>query len=64
MTEPERDWLTSREVAERLQVTETTLARWRDAAEGPPWYVIGKRVRYDTARFDAWLSATKDGRTA
>lgn len=39
-------FLTSKEMAEILGVTENSLWRWRVAQEGPPFIKVGKLVRY------------------
>lgn len=54
-------FLKSSDVAKRLSVTETTLARWREQGKGPPWVQVGERFRYDSAAFDAWLASRPHG---
>jgi excisionase family DNA binding protein len=54
-------YLTTAEVAEHLRVSETTLMRWRERNEGPPWQQIGARIRYDRAGLDAWLASRPSG---
>lgn len=51
--------LTTKEIAERLAVTEQSVRRWRMLGQGPPWYQIGGVVRYDEIAFNAWLEANK-----
>lgn len=53
--------MTPSEVAARLLVTETTLARWRADGKGPPWVRIGDRHRYDREGFEAWLASRPSG---
>jgi excisionase family DNA binding protein len=54
-------YLTTAQVAARLAVSETTLMRWRERDEGPPWKRIGDRIRYDSAGLDAWLASRPHG---
>lgn len=40
--------LTRKEVAERLRLSETTLAKWASSkVEHLPYFLIGRRARYD-----------------
>jgi hypothetical protein len=62
--------LTPRAAAERLGITEGTLAKWRLRASGPPFCKIGARVMYRTGALDTWiaererLSTSDDGARA
>lgn len=38
--------LTPTELAERWQVSERTLGRWRVLGDGPAWMMLNGRVRY------------------
>lgn len=54
------DYLTRRQIAELLHVSELTLLRWASAGEGPPYIRMGKRhVRYMRVDFDAWVAARR-----
>jgi predicted DNA-binding transcriptional regulator AlpA len=52
----ERLW--AREAADYLQLSRSTLAKWRMRGEGPPYHRCGPRlVYYVLAEIDAWLLA-------
>jgi hypothetical protein len=44
------------EAAQYLGKPEKTLANWRSAGIGPPYYRVGGSIRYDVADLDAWLA--------
>lgn len=52
-TEPE--WLSETQAAERIGVSQPTLARLRRDGEGPAYYAISASFRYRSADVDAWL---------
>lgn len=54
-----RTRLTSREAADYLGQKQQTLANWRSAGIGPPFYKVGSSVQYLVADLDAWLEARK-----
>jgi hypothetical protein len=47
------------EVAAYYRKSEKTLANWRSAEIGPPWYKVNGRVLYDWADVRAWLSGRR-----
>lgn len=47
-------WLTTAELATRLQVTAKTLAAWASAGTGPRYARIGRHRRYRLADIRAW----------
>lgn len=47
--------LTTKEVAEWLRVSLTTLHKWRKEQAGPPAVQLGNRLRYRRAEVEAWL---------
>ena len=47
--------LTVRDLAERLQVDEKTIRRWREARQLPPVIEIGGIVRWRAQDIDGWL---------
>jgi predicted DNA-binding transcriptional regulator AlpA len=47
--------LKSTELAEAFGLEDNTLRIWRARGEGPPYYKIGKSVRYDEERVREWL---------
>lgn len=53
MSGPEK-YLTGKQCAERLQMSERTLANWRVQGKGPPFVKKG-RVRYPESELVAWM---------
>jgi predicted DNA-binding transcriptional regulator AlpA len=49
-------FLDARETAALLQVSVTTLGRWRVQGAGPAYLKTGRRVLYDRAVVIAWLN--------
>lgn len=52
-------WLDTRAAAARTGLTVGTLATYRSMGVGPPFRRIGRRIVYDPAELDAWLSAER-----
>jgi predicted site-specific integrase-resolvase len=50
----ERQYLTSKEVADRWRLSDQTLANWRSAGKGPPFIRVGSRVLYPVEGIQAW----------
>lgn len=50
-----------RDVAEYLDVPESTLVRWAYKRIGPPYRIIGRHARYDWADVDRWIDAQQAG---
>ena len=48
-----------KETAARCGVSVRTLLKWRDEKKGPPWFKIGKAVRYREDELDAWIEAQR-----
>lgn len=48
--------LTTKDVAARLQVGEVTIRQWRCDGKGPPWSKLGRAVRYDQDKLEAWIA--------
>jgi len=48
--------LTPSRVARILGIEVETLAAWRRKEYGPPWYRIGKKIRYSEAEILSWMS--------
>lgn len=42
-------------LAERLRVPLTTVYHWNGTGIGPPYFRIGKHIRYRKADVEAWL---------
>lgn len=51
------EYLTAKEVSERLKVSAQTLANWRTARRGPPWTKCEAAVRYPEDGLRHWLDA-------
>lgn len=51
-----KNYLTSPEVAEQLDIAEMTVSRWRKTGVGPEWIKIGGRYRYPRDRFEQWVA--------
>jgi excisionase family DNA binding protein len=54
------EYLTEREVAELLKVSEGTLRRWRTEGTGPPSLRLGRGVRYLRRDVDAWAERQRE----
>jgi hypothetical protein len=56
-------YLTARQLAERLKVSETVLYRQRRDGTGPPFVMVGKSIRYpvrDLAAFERRVHSTAE----
>ncbi len=40
-----------------LHVSDRTLIRWRAEKVGPPFFKVGKAIRYDRREVEKWLKA-------
>lgn len=54
-----RPLATAKEVAELLNVPETTLKQWRYRSVGPRWIRCNSMVRYDLDDVEAWVEANR-----
>lgn len=59
--QPPREFLTSRQLAELLGISESTAILWRMQGKGPAFIKVGRSVRYDRADVDAWLASNRIG---
>lgn len=50
------EWLDSAALAAWLDVPERTLERWRYTGGGPPYYRLGRLVRYRRSLVEVWLA--------
>lgn len=50
-------FLTSREVAKYLSVSESTLCRWRASGTGPQFRKLNGIYRYLQSELDSWLES-------
>lgn len=58
------EFLTSKEVAKLLRMTTGRLEHARIEGKGPPYYRLGRAIRYDRADLDRWIAAGFNTRTA
>jgi len=56
----DEDFLTTKDLAERLKLSTRTLETWRARKVGPPYLKAGKSVRYDRRAVQEWLSQRKN----
>lgn len=49
--------LTSKDVAALLQVSASTLCRWRESHQGPPWIKLGGIPRYRALDLSRWTES-------
>jgi predicted DNA-binding transcriptional regulator AlpA len=60
-----KDRLWAREAAEYLQLSRSTLAKWRMRNEGPPYHRCGPRlIYYFRPEIDAWLASCDESEQA
>lgn len=52
-------FLTQWEAAEALQISVSTLKRWRTECRGPSWFHVGNRPRYRVADLEAWAAKNR-----
>ena len=58
-------FLTQKQTAHLLNVSERTLERWRVEGQGPPFVALGPRRRgYRLSDIEAWTSSQTFGSTA
>lgn len=50
------DYLTDTQLADELNVSPRTIARWRSLREGPPLTRLGRRILYRRSAVEAWLA--------
>lgn len=55
VTDGERPFMSTREVSALTSVTQSTLRYWRHCNEGPPSFVLGRRVVYRRAAVLEWI---------
>lgn len=52
------------QLSEYTGIPVQTLANWRWRAEGPPWFKLGRHVRYRWSDVEKWLDANAQGGAA
>ena len=58
----DKEWFTTRELADYLGFNELTLVYWRSVNVGPPFVKMStRRVRYPTDKLKAWLAERTGG---
>ena len=56
VVDPEKLWLTAREVCDAIAVNPSTMRSWLRRGQGPPHYRVGGRlVRFRRDEVEAWL---------
>jgi excisionase family DNA binding protein len=50
------EYITAKQLAERLGLSRQTIDSWRYQGTGPRWRKLGRVVRYSVADVDAWLA--------
>ncbi len=55
------EYLDDRALAARLGLARITLQVWRSQGKGPPYYKIGRVVRYDWRAVETWLEGNRVG---
>lgn len=56
--------LNTGQVAERLGLSESTLAKMRLSGDGPPYSKLGRRVVYRPEDIDAWIASNRFSSTS
>lgn len=51
-----RNFITAAQVAEIFGVREGTVRRWRQRNTGPPYYKVGRSIRYDLKEIETILT--------
>ena len=59
-TLPARQFVTVRDVAERLQVDTKTVRRWREEGKLPRALSVGGVVRWRPEAIDEWIAAQEE----
>lgn len=54
----DQEWMTSKEAADLLKVSEAFLLRRRRKRLAPIWYKLGRAVRYKRQDLEDWLETT------
>lgn len=57
-------YLTTIEVATECRTSPETVRYWRHIGYGPPSFKIGRRVLYDSADFETWISGERRKQTS
>jgi predicted DNA-binding transcriptional regulator AlpA len=58
------DLLTVRQAAEEVRLSESALNKYRVTGGGPPYFKVGRYVRYDRADLSAWVRSRRYNSTS
>jgi predicted DNA-binding transcriptional regulator AlpA len=64
MPPADRKFLTTKEAADRVRLSESALEKKRVNGTGPVFVKLGKSVRYELAALEAWIAAGRHKSTA
>jgi predicted DNA-binding transcriptional regulator AlpA len=64
MPPADRKFLTTKEAADRVRLSESALEKKRVDGTGPVFVKLGKSVRYEVAALDDWIAAGRHKSTA
>jgi predicted DNA-binding transcriptional regulator AlpA len=64
MSVADRKFLTTKEAADRVRLSESALEKKRVDGSGPVFVKLGKAVRYELAALDEWVAAGRHKSTA
>lgn len=53
-------FMTTNEVADLVRTSPETVRYWRHIGTGPKSFKVGRRVLYDSADVDSWLTEQKE----
>jgi predicted DNA-binding transcriptional regulator AlpA len=56
--------VTQEQLAERWNISPSTLAKARVSGDGPPFLKLGRSVRYDVAEAEQWLEDKRRSSTS
>jgi predicted DNA-binding transcriptional regulator AlpA len=57
LSEPDRDWLDSRQFADWLGLSKSSVEHFRVTGDGPPFVRVGASIRYSKAAVLKWLES-------
>jgi hypothetical protein len=64
MPPADRKYLTTKEAADRVRLSESPLEKKRVDGSGPVFVKLGKAVRYEITALDDWIAAGRHRSTA
>jgi predicted DNA-binding transcriptional regulator AlpA len=64
MPPADRKYLTTKEAADRVRLSESALEKKRVDGSGPVFVKLGKAVRYEITALDDWIAAGRRKSTA